>query len=200
MRPVLGILAVTLVPAVLACTPQPSSDAMAMTPADNATTSVRQSHEELLATVEDVDMESRMLTLRRPDGGVEKLYAPPEVKNLPQVKIGDQVFVTYLLTVTAIPRPTASSSGPAAAEMVTTAPEGSKPGIAKGTAASTVITVDDYDPATHMLAFTNPQGMQHQGEIMDPKMQALAASLKKGDKVEVILSEAAAITVRSPAP
>ncbi len=201
MRPVLGILAVVLVPTVLACTPQPSSDAMAMTPADNATTSVRQSHEELLATVEDVDMESRMLTLRRPDGGVEKLYAPPEVKNLPQVKVGDQVFVTYLLTVTAIPRPTtAATSGPAAAEMVTTAPEGSKPSIAKGTAASTVITVDDYDPGTHMLTFTGPQGMQRQGEIMDPKMQALAASLKKGDKVEVILSEAAAITVRSPAP
>lgn len=199
MRPVLGILAVVLVPTVLACTPQPSSDAMAMTPADNATTSVRQSHEELLATVEDVDMESRMLTLRRPDGVVEKLYAPPEVKNLPQVKIGDQVFVTYLLTVTAIPGSTAGS-GPTATEMVVTAPQGSKPSIAKGTAASTVITVDDYDPATHILTFTNPQGMQHQGEIMDPKMQALAASLKKGDKVQVILSEAAAITVRSPAP
>jgi hypothetical protein len=200
MRPVLGILAVTLVPAVLACTPQPSSEAIAMTPADNATTSVRQSREELLATVEDVDMENRMLTLRRPDGGVEKLYAPPEVKNLPQVKIGDQVFVTYLLTVTAIPRSTTATSGPAATEMVVTAPEGSKPGIARGTAASTVVTMDDYDPATHIVTFTNPQGMQRQGEIMDPKMQAVAASLKKGDRVEVILSEVAAITVRSPAP
>ena len=107
-----------------------------------------------------------------------------KVKPAQAVKIGDQVFVTYLLTVTAIPRPTsAANSGPAAAEMVTTAPEGSKPSIAKGTAASTVITVDDYDPATHMMTFTGPQGRQRQGEIMDPKMQALAASLKKGDKV-----------------
>ena len=171
-----------------------------MTPADNATTSVRHSSEELLATVEDIDMESRMVTLRRPDGSVEKVYAPPEVKNLPQVKIGDQVFVTYLLTVTAIPRSTAGTSGPTATETVVTAPEGSKPSISKSTAASTVITVDDYDPATHMMTFTGPQGNQRTGEIMDPKMQAVAASLNKGDKVEVILSEAAAITVRSPTP
>ena len=48
-----------------------------------------------VATVEAIDLTSRFVTLKAPDGSSLVVKAGPEVRNLPQVKVGDQVVVSY---------------------------------------------------------------------------------------------------------
>jgi len=47
------------------------------------------------ATVQKIDQKTRHVTLRRPDGTKFTIVVDPEVHNLPQVKKGDVVRVTY---------------------------------------------------------------------------------------------------------
>ena len=57
--------------------------------------------EEVRATVETVDQQARTVLLRGPTGGLLTVHAGPEVRNLPQVKPGDQVVVRYTEAVAA---------------------------------------------------------------------------------------------------
>ena len=50
---------------------------------------------QLVATVESVDMSTRQVLLQTPDGARATVVAGPEVRNLPQVRAGDSVTVTY---------------------------------------------------------------------------------------------------------
>lgn len=47
------------------------------------------------ATVEAVNMVTRIVTLRYPDGRTFEIYAGKEVANLPQVRAGDEVVASY---------------------------------------------------------------------------------------------------------
>ena len=47
------------------------------------------------ATVEAVDQTTRMVTLKGPKGNTITFKAGEEVRNLPQVKVGDQVEAKY---------------------------------------------------------------------------------------------------------
>ena len=49
---------------------------------------------EVSGEVTVVNTETRMLTIRKPDGVFEVLHAPPEVKRLDEVKIGDKLTLT----------------------------------------------------------------------------------------------------------
>lgn len=197
MRPVPAAIATAVLPALLACTPAPSPVTQATSSATEPTT-VSEVSQEVLATVEGVDLSSRILTLRRPDGSVEKIYAPADVENLPQVQLGDQVVVTYAASITAARLADDTVAGSVRDEGVMAAPKGGKPGIASGGSLTTVVTVDSYDPATHLVTFTDSDGIQRSAEVERAEMQALASSLKPGDKVGVIFSEAAALTIRRP--
>jgi hypothetical protein len=45
--------------------------------------------------VESVDTSTRQVLLRTPDGARTTVVAGPEVRNLPQLKPGDRVTITY---------------------------------------------------------------------------------------------------------
>ena len=48
-----------------------------------------------IATVQDIDLETRKVTLRNPDGEMKSFIAGDEVRNLAQVKKGDVVLMEY---------------------------------------------------------------------------------------------------------
>src|SRR5262245_51282004 len=47
------------------------------------------------ATVKKLDLQSRMVTLERADGSRVTFRVHDDVRNLPQVKVGDEVTATY---------------------------------------------------------------------------------------------------------
>ena len=55
---------------------------------------------EIIATVEAVDAAKGEVTLKGPKGKVVPLKVGPEVRNLAQVKVGDQVRVRYVEALT----------------------------------------------------------------------------------------------------
>ena len=54
---------------------------------------------QLVATVDAVDAAVGTLSLRGPQGDVQTLRVGEEIRNLPQVKIGDRIVVTYVLAL-----------------------------------------------------------------------------------------------------
>ncbi len=54
---------------------------------------------QLVATVDAVDAAVRTLSLRGPQGDVQMLRVGDEIRNLPQLKVGDRVVVTYVLAL-----------------------------------------------------------------------------------------------------
>ncbi len=50
---------------------------------------------EVTATVEAIDVATRMVSLRGPDGEVVTVQVDPAVRNLPRVKVGDRVVARY---------------------------------------------------------------------------------------------------------
>ena len=80
-----AVIAVGLLPSLAACQP----------PAPPPGQATAQRTKQLSATVESVDMGTRKVVLRAEDGTKESFVASPEVRNLPQVRVGDKVTATY---------------------------------------------------------------------------------------------------------
>jgi hypothetical protein len=202
MRSVIVAAAAGLLLAACTAAPPPPQPAATPVPTNPPPATTSTTEEKVVATVEDIDMTSRLVTVRRPDGSRAQIYAPPDVRNLQQVRIGDEIVVTYVAQLSALKVGSAGSAAGAPTEIidqgVMRTPEGAMPGMAVGSSLTTIVTIDSYDPATHIVTFTNPHGVQEQAEIQDPAMQARAARLQPGDQVQVTLSEAAALTVRRP--
>ncbi|HEX2527357.1 MAG TPA: hypothetical protein VHL31_13805 [Geminicoccus sp.] len=198
MRLGVGAMGGLMMSGVVACAPAPTTSAVG-DPATVAPASVMVEDQELLATVQDVDMESRILTLRRTDGTVEKIYVPADVRNLTQVRLGDQVVVSHAASLV-VARAAAGAPQAVVDSAVMRTPEGSMPGIAAGSSITTLVTIENYDPATQTVTFIGPNGTQRMAQLERSEMQDFAGTLKKGDQVEVTYSEAAAITIQPPGP
>lgn len=149
------------------------------------------------ATVEKVDQKSRTITLKGFDGTTETVTVGDDVRNLPQVKKGDEVVVTYFQSTAfevlkkGDPRPVAS-----AAEGLGRAEEGEKPG---GIAARVVTVVADVvriDRDASTATLRGPEGNLTTVFVQNP---AAFEKAKVGDTVEITLTEAMAIDVQ-PAP
>jgi len=80
------------------------------------------------ATVEDVDQRTRMVTLRTADGEIVHFQGDESMRNLPQVRKGDQVTATYYESI-ALRLREAEGEQPriAVSEQVERAPLGEKP-------------------------------------------------------------------------
>lgn len=147
------------------------------------------------ATVQTVDQETRQVLLRDDaTGEIFVIVAGPEVVNLPQLEAGDVVAATYLRAAAArmaLP----GEEGTAVAVAGGAAEEGDKPGAMMGESVSTVVTFVSWDAATNVATATDDAGATREIAVRSPEMQAFAAGLSAGDRVEVTLTEAMAIGV-----
>lgn len=146
------------------------------------------------ATVQEVNQQTREVTLRGTDGRDVTVVAGPEVRNLPQLAAGDVVRLTYRESVAAR-MAQAGEGGPASAAVMTArAPEGSKPAGVIGAAVSAVVTFKSYDPATGIVTFTTEDGRE-ESVAVDPAMQGFAAARRPGDRVAVDITSAIALSI-----
>ncbi len=148
---------------------------------------------EVTATVAAVDLARREVTLRDPQGTLFTVEAGEEVRNLPQVEVGDRVIVRYYEAIAAeLAKPGQQAS--ASAE-VTRAPLGAKPGAGVTQQVTQTVRIDAIDRATHTVSFSDPQGHSQTITVQDPKMQAFLKTLKVGDQVAITYTEGLAISV-----
>jgi len=147
------------------------------------------------ATVESIDLATRAVTLKGPDGKVMGLKVSEEVKNLPQVKVGDKVTVTYYESIAAqIIKP---GTGPASAaqQAVATAKPGEKPAGAMVQQVTVIATVEAIDKTTQHVILKGPEGKPVEVKVKNPKN---LEGVKVGDEVAITYTEAMAISVEKP--
>ena len=146
---------------------------------------------EITATVEKLDLGKRMVTLRAPMGNVLTISVDERVKNLPQVKVGDQVVVKYYESLAVR---MAEPGDPVATS--TSGLAGAKPGeMPAGAAArqvtvtATVQAINRKEPA---IALMGPGGDVVTVRVLDPKN---LEKVKVGDKLLITYTESLAISV-----
>jgi len=147
---------------------------------------------EIVATVEAVDAAKRQVTLKGPKGNVVPLTVGPDVRNLAQVKVGDQVRVRYAealsLTLKKDGKEVPSAKG--ASEMMR-APVGATPGGAVGEQVTIIANVIAVDTKTHQVTLKGPIQTVDL-HVEDPAQLKL---IKVGDQIEAVYTQAVAITV-----
>jgi translation elongation factor P/translation initiation factor 5A len=154
---------------------------------------------EATATVEAVDMANRLVTLKGPEGHLVTIRAGEEVKNLPQVRVGDKVHIKYYQgTALNIHKPTKEQpklGTTVSGGMTRTAPVGAKPAGKAERVVTRTVKIVEVDPYKKTISFTSPDKGYRTVSVKDSHLEHYLKELKEGDVVEVVSTESVAIAV-----
>lgn len=148
------------------------------------------------ATVEAIDQKTRMVTLRTAEGENVTFKADESVRNLPQVRKGDQVTVSYYESVAIRLREAEGEKpGITVSEETERAPLGQKPGgvVVRQTTLTAKVTA--VDRKRQKVTLQGPEGRSVTLKVADPQYLDRA---KVGHLVQVTYREAIAISVQKP--
>jgi Cu/Ag efflux protein CusF len=149
------------------------------------------------ATVEKVDMSSRMITLRDSEGKEMNVQAGDEVRNLSQVKPGDRVDVTYYQSVAISLRKPGEAAPPTTTQEKTSrAPKGSRPEGMISRRTTTTAHVQKVDVQNHTVTVKSQDGKTETIDVSEPSLQSRLSRIKPGDTLDVTYEEALAVAVK----
>ena len=154
---------------------------------------------EVTATVTAIDMPNRLVTIEGPEGNSAVIQVTEQVKNLPQVEIGDKVNIKYYLSafVDVVKAGADAELGTTAGAARLSAPSGEKPAGAIGVEVTRRAEVVFVDPYQKFISFRSPdRGLRKISLKNSPDLQHYLTELKKGDIVEVTYTEAIAISLQ----
>jgi hypothetical protein len=153
----------------------------------------------MTATVVLIDLASRDLVLIDSQGKMHKVNVSDQARNLDQVKVGDKVTAEYTEAISLQLRKRGTAGPPASAETaMIRSPKGMKPGGAVGRKVTAFATVMAVNPKTQLVTLRGPLGNEYDLQVLDP---AQLKAVTKADEVEVVYTEALAISVQSaPGP
>jgi Cu/Ag efflux protein CusF len=149
------------------------------------------------ATVEAVNYNSRLLTLRGPKGKVVSLYVDKRARNFNQIKVNDKVEAEYFESVALYVQKhdgTQASTGEEGA--VALAPLGEKPGVAAVDTMVVKATVIDIDYDARKVVLKVPDGRYV--TLTVNKEAPNFGKVKQGDQVVARYTLALAISVSKP--
>ena len=149
------------------------------------------------AKVENIDYETRQVTLRRADGSSTTLKVGPEARNLAQVKVGDQVVVAYHESLAyEVKRAGEATPGAELAGATARAKPGEKPGGVEAQQLTVTSTIEAIDTTAGTVTLKHANGETFTTKVRDPEKLKL---VRVGDLVEATYTEAIALSVE-PAP
>jgi hypothetical protein len=145
------------------------------------------------STVEAVDLDKRIVTLKGENGEVTELAVSEEVRNLPQLKKGDRVVATYHEAIAADVYKAGTEMPPGkSAVAAERAKPGEKPGGAVAEVTSATATIDAIDKANSRVMLKGPEGNKVSVKVRDPKK---LDAVSVGDQVQITYTRALAISV-----
>ena len=149
------------------------------------------------ATVEDIDVAKRLVTLKDENGKVTKLKVGKEVRNLPQVKKGDVVVTTYREAIGyEVFKPGQAQPGGQDATVAGRAKLGQKPAGGVAQVETVTATIEAIDKATSRVTLKGPEGNEVTVKVKDPKK---LEGVNVGDLVQLTYTQALAISVHPAA-
>ncbi len=143
------------------------------------------------ATVEAIEAASRTVTLKKPDGTFVTTIAGPDIKRFAEIKVGDKVNARYyenvIVRLKKPGEPDVDTGGKA-----TTPSQQTLPGGTKATQRTITATITAIDANTPSITFTGPNGWKYTSRVQD---KAALGSVKVGDKVDIVWTEAVLVSV-----
>ena len=146
----------------------------------------------MTATVEAIDLEKRLVTLKGPKGETKTITVGPEARNLPQVKVGDLVTVKYYESMAVEVVKPGSGTGAGQASTIVRSKEGEMPAGTAIRTATVMATVTAIDKKKGTLTLKGPEGNLVTAKAEDPKN---LEKVKVGDELMITVTEALAISV-----
>jgi hypothetical protein len=154
----------------------------------------REGSVEARALVVAIDVPQRKLTLKDEDGLNHVVIASSEVRNLEQIKAGDQVAITYNEKVSwQVKSPDKGAPGGSAEASLSRSKAGEKPAGMVGAAVTMTATITAIDLNRGTVTITGPKGNRLTLLPRDP------ANLKKaevGDLIDISYSATLVVAVR----
>jgi Cu/Ag efflux protein CusF len=152
----------------------------------------------MTATVVKVDSANRVLTLKGPNGNVVDVEVSSAVKRFPEIKVGDQLNVTYAeALVVGVSKADSSKPLGMSVEQSLAPAKGEKPAGVATRRISATVAVDSIDLKAREVTVHTSDGTTETFHIRDPKN---AKGVKPGDKITLVYEEAVAVSVTAPAP
>lgn len=144
------------------------------------------------ATVEAIEVSSRTLTLKQPDGTYVDTVVPESVQRFSQLKVGDKITARYYENVVLRMKKPGEKDVDTTGRATTPAAEGLAGTKAKQRTISATITA--IDQSVPSITFSGPNGWTYSSRVQD--REALA-KVKVGDKVDITWTEATLISVET---
>ena len=144
-------------------------------------------------TVEKIDLQKRMVTLRGPEGNLRTLHVGKEVVNLPQVRVGDKVEIDYAETL-AVRMAEPGEVRNEVKAVVGKAKPGQKPGYVEETETTVTATILALDKVKETATLKLVDGNMVVVQVQDP---ANFDKVKVGDTIVITYTNGLAIAVRS---
>jgi hypothetical protein len=149
------------------------------------------------ATVEDVDVAKRIVTLKDENGKITDLKVGKQVRNLAQVKKGDVVVATYHEAIGyEVFKAGKAQPGGDEAVVAGRAKLGQKPGAGMAEVSTVTATVEAIDKAASKVTLKGPEGHEVTVKVKDPKK---LEGVVVGDLVKLTYTQALAISVHPAA-
>jgi hypothetical protein len=147
------------------------------------------------AVVTAIDLETRQLSLKGPDGNVFTINATENVVKLEDVNIGDRVVVTYLAALeTELRAPTAEELAEpwVVMEQAGMSDNAANPGIAGARVIRAVVTIEGMNRELGVVTIKDSNGKLHIiGDVEPEKMEGVTL----GQTAVMVYSEALAISL-----
>jgi len=150
------------------------------------------------STVKSVDQKTRVVTLVGRGGEEVTFTADKRVKNLPQLKVGDEVTVTLDESLKArVLEPGETPPQGSQSSNLTSAPVGAKPAAHATKDVHVVATVAAIDLANMVVTLKSPNG---ETWPVKARSKANLEKLKVGDVIDIRSTKSLAVKVSSPTP
>jgi len=184
------ILQMTLAPVLLGLI---STPAIAQEKGDRPAVVVAETNV-VKATVKDIDHKKREVVLKDDEGNTTKMKVSEAVRNLDQVKKGDQIVAGYYQSAAiSVKKPGEESSEPAQADAVIRSGKGETPGVMVVKTRQVTATVEDIDYSKREVKLKGPEGNTTKITVGD-RVKRLE-DVKKGDQIVARYTEALAVSL-----
>jgi hypothetical protein len=151
------------------------------------------------ARVTAVDLAKRQVTIQDASGGEATFYADEAVKNLPQVRVGDELvgeLVESLVLELREPTPEELKEGAAILDVVATAAPGEKPAGLFVRQIRALLTIDAIDKQAGTATLRGPAG---NAVTVPARDRRNLDRVKVGDSVVATYTESLRLEVQAPA-
>ncbi len=146
--------------------------------------------------VDSIDYKERTAVLRDSENKLHYFKAGPEIRNFPQLKVGDEVITEQTESVAIlVDKPQGKPAGNAG-QVVRRAPLGAKPGMEAVNVLEVTAIVEKIDYKTRMITLKGPEGKVITTKA-DPSITRFN-EVKKGDMIYMQFTEELAIRVETP--